>query len=498
MGQDFFSKADKFFQTHVHEGMVDYVQIKEEPSLLKELIQSIEDNPYKHFDEKTKKAYLINVYNLFVIEGVLKHYPITSPMEINGFFENEKHLIYGKKYDLNGIENDLLRKNFPDSRLHFVLVCGALGCPPLISEAYHPKHLNNQLDNQTRSAINNPNFIRLNHSENKIEISEIFAWYKSDFLLKSKNLKAYINQYRIFTLPEAFKIDYYSYDWSLNIVRKTAAFVLDPVKEVQTSYLQTYTPSSLLGKGHWEFSIFNNLYTQTRSTQKDGSIVKVPRSNFFTSTLKTIYGISKQKRINVGLLINLKSTTLTSNSLSPLSLKANGVDSRAGISSIAPLIKITPFKSIGNFSIQSSISIPLVSKPESPIFLDKNSYVWSNQLFYDISFAKDQFQIFTELDFNLIFGNKDLGYANNSLNIPASIFLSYFPNQLITFYTMIQHAPSYGLGTSGFNQNYSQFGFGGKYQLTNHMNLEILITDFFRGKDSGIGETYNLGLKYIL
>ncbi len=496
--QDFFSKTNQFFYTHVQDGKVDYQSIKNEPEVLNQLVNHIAVEPYKQLTFNERKAYLINVYNLLVIKSVIANYPISSPMEVGGFFEGKKHTIAGKKYDLNALENDILRKDYVDSRLHFVLVCGAVGCPPIISEAYTPSKLEKQLDRQTKLNLNNPEFIRLNHSEKRIELSEIFSWYKADFLAESKGLKQYINKYREVPLPNDYKLEYYNYDWSLNNIEQKKLNNLNGVKPVQ-SFIQSYTPSSLLGKGHMEFSIFNNLYTETRKTDTQGNIFKVARETYFTSSLKFLYGVSKQKRINVGLIANIKSTSKNSDALSVLSFKNDKINQRSGLSSIAPVLKYTPLKNVGNFAIQSSLTIPLVDQPENPIFLDKDSYVWSNQLFYDISFAKDKFQLFTELDLNLIFGEKGEGhYANNSFNIPASVFLSYFPNTSVTFYSMIQHSPTYGLGSSGFDQDFTQFGFGGKYQLTDHMNLELLITDFFRGKDSGIGETYNLGLKYLL
>ncbi len=497
--QDFFTKADNFFKTYVHEGLVDYADIKENQGLLNELVEHLARSPYQQMTYEQRKVYLINAYNLFVIDGVLQHFPIYSPMEVSGFFEKEKHLLNGKEYDLNAIENDILRKDYTDSRLHFVLVCGAMSCPPIISEAYKAEIIEQQLTQQTQLALNNPDFIRINREDKKIEISEIFSWYKSDFLLKAKSIREYINQYRIIPLPEEYKISFYIYDWSLNnLVQSQQPSFEKGIQDNPNSFLQTYTPSSLLGKGHWEFSIFNNLYTQTRAADENGNISKVDRENYFTSSIKAIYGVSKQKRFNVGIILNVKSTAISTNTLAPFAFENNDTSKRSGLGSIAPLLKFTPFNNIGNFSIQTSLSIPLETQSESPVFLDKNSYVWSNQLFYDFSFAQNKFQIFTELDVNYIFGDKDLGYANNSIQIPASVFLSYFPNSISTLYSMIQHSPTYGIGNSGFDQEFTQFGLGGKYQLSDNMNIEILITDFFRGENSGVGETYNLGLKYLL
>jgi Protein of unknown function, DUF547 len=34
------------------------------------------------------------------------------------------------------VEHDIIRKQFKESPIHFALVCAAMGCPPLCSEAY--------------------------------------------------------------------------------------------------------------------------------------------------------------------------------------------------------------------------------------------------------------------------------------------------------------------------------------------------------------------------
>ena len=60
---DFFTVANKFLETHCSEGKVDYTAVKTDPNLPK-LIEYIGTNPSPVGKEK---AYLINVYNLFVI-----------------------------------------------------------------------------------------------------------------------------------------------------------------------------------------------------------------------------------------------------------------------------------------------------------------------------------------------------------------------------------------------------------------------------------------------
>ncbi len=67
------------------------------------------------------KAFWINSYNLAVISGIVKNYPVSSPMDLNGFFDKTSYEIGGRKVTLNSIENDLLRAKFTEPRFHFVL-----------------------------------------------------------------------------------------------------------------------------------------------------------------------------------------------------------------------------------------------------------------------------------------------------------------------------------------------------------------------------------------
>jgi hypothetical protein len=206
----FFSKADDFLKKNVIGNKVNYEVIKKNPEELNELVTLISDYKISKNDD-TDKAFLINAYNLLVIKGIVNKYPTKSPLDIAGFFDKSTYSISGKKVTLNDIENKLLRAVYKDARLHFVLVCGANGCPPLLAEAYMPKTIETQLEQQTTKALNNPNFIKV--IGNKIQLSQIFEWYKEDF--KNKEIE-FINKYRKDKLDAKSKFSYYTYDWSLN------------------------------------------------------------------------------------------------------------------------------------------------------------------------------------------------------------------------------------------------------------------------------------------
>ena len=113
------------------------------------------------------------------------------------------------------IEHKLLRAQFKDARFHFVLVCGAIGCPPLINQVYAPNTLNDQLETQTKIALNG-SFLKVNTKKKRFEASQILEWYKEDFTMNGESEIDFINRYRTDKIPNHFKFKYFPYDWKVN------------------------------------------------------------------------------------------------------------------------------------------------------------------------------------------------------------------------------------------------------------------------------------------
>jgi hypothetical protein len=211
----FFSKTNTFLGDYVKNGKVFYAVINKDQSKLDELLKIAEGISVESSDAQNYQAFWINAYNLSVIKGIIDNYPTKSPLDDHGFFDKTTYSLGGKKVTLNSIENDLLRGKFKDARFHFVLVCGAVGCPPLISEVYLPNTLEIQLEKQTKIALNG-SFLKVNPKKKTAEVSEIMKWYKEDFTKNGKTEIDFINTYRTEQIPTNYKINYFPYDWSLN------------------------------------------------------------------------------------------------------------------------------------------------------------------------------------------------------------------------------------------------------------------------------------------
>ena len=212
---DFFSQSDVFCKANVRNGKVAYSKINDNPESLNAVLALAEGISVTESDAKNYQAFWINAYNLSVIKGIIDNYPTKSPLDNSGFFDKTTYSLGGKQITLNDIEHKLLRPKFKDPRFHFVLVCGALGCPPLISKAYLPNNLDAQLEAQTKKAING-SFLKVNIKKKRIVASKIMEWYKEDFTMNGSSEIDFINKYRTEKVPAKSKLSYFEYNWNLN------------------------------------------------------------------------------------------------------------------------------------------------------------------------------------------------------------------------------------------------------------------------------------------
>ena len=517
---NFFEKADSFFNNYCRDGRVDYEGVKSDASFVL-LIGQLNNGEIPTRSEE-REAYLINAYNLFVINKVVKSYPIDSPMDDASFFTGKTELLAGEKISLNHLENGILREDYSDPRLHFALVCGAVGCPPIIDFAYTPKDLSKQLDRQADIALNNPKFVYENDEEKIIYLSEIFKWYTEDFGKNYSEVVKYINTFRESKFNEDYKVKFYSYDWSLNQQqREITKIPLDSEHDISThleitTNLQTFTAGSLLGKGKMDITLFNTLYTENENNWQ-GNHITGYRSTFVTHLLQYTIGVTKNKRFNIGLDVNFRSngrsTDPSYGGIKQAFTYKNNDSSRVGVTSVGLRLKFQPFKEVSNFSLQSTIYTPTIRHPEgfnnddapeqNLMWADWNRITWWNQFFYSKTFASGKMQLFTEVDF--LFRFKVHESQIGALDIPISVFLSYFPTKKITIYGMSQHVQRFANNYSNAavvtdwvsGADYTVSGLGFKYQLLANLNVELLYTKFWRSRNGGLGETFNIGIKYL-
>lgn len=271
--------------------------------------------------------------------------------------------------------------------------------------------------------------------------------------------------------------------------------LLSSLAIVAQNNLQNYTPSILFKKGDWEYKTFQNLYTQTKQFDTDGSKVSNGfRETFFTSINQFLYGLNDQ--LNVGLDVWIKSSNNSADDFSTTS----------GLTGIGPKIKIAPFKNLPRLSIQSTFLFNTVDDPEGAndtrYFLEWDANLWLNQIYFDLP-LNEKSQLFFQQAFWYRMTKDGSSASKNFLETQTSIFYSYFPTSRWTFYGMTEYFPThYNFGNDKpevFFAYFLQSGLGLKYQLVpNLIELEALYTNFWNGSEfKGAGETVNLGIRLI-
>lgn len=496
---NFLDDADAFFKAQVSDGQVNYEGLNKNGASLQALVRQIGTMNTAELNAVEKKAFYINAYNISVINGIMRDYPTESPLKIEGFFEVKEHNVAGKHITLNTLEKEYLLKATGDEKLHFVLVCAAVSCPPIAPFAFRPDQLEAQILERTQLALNSKDFIQVNDRKQTVALSEIFNWYSGDFKDKAPSVIDYLNKYRETLIPTSYKTNYYTYDWALNGQKGVTK---SPKKDIEpTSNLQTFTPSILLRKGQVELNSFYNIYTQKRIRNAAGDrVILNQRQSFLNAAYQLTFGISESSRLNLGLDITVSSFSNGSSPFSPLF--QSGEVNEVAIANIGPSIRFSPFRKLNNLSIRSAFWFPGGSSLENRngAFVAHDRYTWVNQVFYDQK-INEQWRLFLEADFIYRFARNDSQV--DFFRTPVTGILSYFPSSKVSLFALYQYSPRFERVSNGFDERfglaqwYQQAGAGIKVQLTDNLGIEASTTNFFASRNDGGGTTLNLGFRYI-
>ena len=216
---------DTLLKRHVKEGRVNYRALKATPAPLAKYLRqlaSVRRPEFARWTASERLAFLINLYNAATLQLVVDHYPVKSIKDIGGFFSGpwkQKVVpLFGDTVTLDHLEHAIIRRDYPDPRVHFALVCAAKGCPPLRSEAYVGDRLDQQLDAQGRLFMSQRHKNRV--VGDRLYLSPIFKWFAEDFAAHPGGLQAFVKPFfgksERRALSRHLKIRYTDYDWSLN------------------------------------------------------------------------------------------------------------------------------------------------------------------------------------------------------------------------------------------------------------------------------------------
>jgi len=213
----------KVLDNFVQEGLVDYSGLKSNPKDLNQYLEQtsgVTRETFEGWSKNEQLAFLINLYNAQTLYLIADNYPVKSIKDIasdsGGPWEQPIVTLFGEQITLDALENEVIRKNYTDPRVHFALVCAALGCPALINTPYEAAELEKQLDQQTKAFLMDTDKNSIDTEQRILRLSPIFDWFKEDFSAKSGSVLEFVNPYFGNQANNEYKVEYTNYDWSLN------------------------------------------------------------------------------------------------------------------------------------------------------------------------------------------------------------------------------------------------------------------------------------------
>jgi hypothetical protein len=243
------SALDALLRQYVDaDGWVDYAGLQADQARLDAYLAAVADAPFDALGRDEKLALLINAYNAFTLKLIVEHLPkkgsgtvvrstlravpatvpapflpIGSIMDIPAAerWDAERWNVGGNVWSLNQIEHEQIRPKFVEPRIHFALVCAAVGCPPLRNEAYDPSCLDEQLAAQSEYVHRHATWFHFDSRSNVLRLTRLYDWYGDDFVQVAGSTAAFAARYSP-ELKQALegdvppKIEWLPYDWKLN------------------------------------------------------------------------------------------------------------------------------------------------------------------------------------------------------------------------------------------------------------------------------------------
>ncbi len=214
---------------------VNYKGFQADRSELKKVLDGMSAVPKADFDKwprEQQMAFLINAYNAFTVELILGKYPDLKSIKDLGSFisppwKKKFFTLLGEERNLDWIEHEQLRPKYGDPRVHVAVNCASIGCPALPPEAFTPARLDAQMEEGMARFLGDRT--RNRYADGKLEVSQIFKWFKEDFEKGNKGFSKVEDVFakyadQLASLPadrdkiraKNVTVTQLDYDWSLN------------------------------------------------------------------------------------------------------------------------------------------------------------------------------------------------------------------------------------------------------------------------------------------
>lgn len=222
----------RFLQRHVKPqknglNLIDYENVEDyERSRLHNYILQLAQTDIRQYNRKEQLAFWINLYNALTVSTVLRYYPVETIQDISisggrfvqGPWRANLLKIGTINLSLDDIEHRILRPLWEDPRIHYALCKAARGAPNIQNQAFTAENTERLLEKATKEFVASPRAMTI--KDDKVTVSKIYQWSKSDFGGNDKAILDYLQKYakaddqKVLATKE--KVDAYEFDWTLN------------------------------------------------------------------------------------------------------------------------------------------------------------------------------------------------------------------------------------------------------------------------------------------
>ena len=268
------------------------------------------------------------------------------------------------------------------------------------------------------------------------------------------------------------------------------------------SLLHPFIPaisSVMISKGQYEFNLFSSLATATRYWDADGNVGDLgARQTYFFSTLQVTYGVSRKSKFNVGLDVNSVigrfDEDRNSSMFKVFNSSVEGQSRHASaITSIALRLRWRPLKRSYNFTIQTSVGLPISVSAEKQPVLGQSQFYFLVQLLYNQPLSRRLF-LFTQYSIQYNFKRDN---APAILFSPVTTYLSFLIPRKIILFALLNYVPLFETERNWAYRYTLQPGAGIQYQLSRSVLINGYYTNDIKGRNYPDFSAYNISLRFV-
>ncbi|HMP75591.1 MAG TPA: DUF547 domain-containing protein [Kiritimatiellia bacterium] len=206
------------------DGTVDYARIKRREGELNAYLVDVGNVRLEALSRYERMALLINAYNACTIKMIVENPGLKAVTDLPAArgWQQVGWVIDRTGVSLQQLEQDYIRRYFPDPRVNLLLVRGARGSAPLQREPYTGAALARQMDEQARRVLADPRYCAWDGDSNTLRLGGVFERHRADFgdgdaaLIRS--LYPWMPDLLRLTLKArtTIALEFASFDWRLN------------------------------------------------------------------------------------------------------------------------------------------------------------------------------------------------------------------------------------------------------------------------------------------